>query len=221
MSPKSILVLVPALLLFSLGLHAQQFHGAFGVGLGWGFNSDDGPLPEDAIRAPLRILLQTGVQYRFNQKLALGIEFSTSVFQRLNVFTTGLSNELEDGTQVIDPLRTYSSIIALKPYYTFEYKGFEPYIALAFGPNFHVNRTNFDDNGDFRRQTTQNFSVIPEVGLGIGDFSVALKSVFGGHIDAFDEVDGNGVRTILAENRFLMVYITGSYRFQISKRPKR
>ena len=218
---RKILLLIPAFLLFSLAIPAQQLNGEFGVGLGVGFNSDDGPLPEDAIRAPLRIIFQTGLQYRFNQRFALGLELSTSVFQRLNIFTTGLNNELEDGTEVLDPLRTYSSSIALKPSYTIEYKGFEPYVALGFGPNFHVNRTNFDDNGDFRRQTTQNFSVIPEVGLGIGDFSVALKSVIGGRIDGFDETDSNGVRTILAENRFLMFYITGSYRFRISKNPPR
>jgi len=221
MSPKKVVILIPFFFLFSLVSPAQQLNGELGLGLGWGFNSDDGPLPEDAVRAPLRILLQTGLSYQFNQRLALGLELSTSVFQRINIFTTGLNNELEDGTEVLDPLRTYSSIIALKPSYRFEYKGFEPYIALAFGPNFHVNRTNFDTDGEVRRQSTQNFSIIPEIGLGIGDFSVALKSVFGGRMDAFDEVDANGRRTILAENRFVLFYITGSYRFQISKTPKR
>ena len=125
-----------ALLFCGVSLKAQHLNGEFGVGVGWGFNSDDGPLPDDAIRAPLRIIFQTGLNYHFNEQWALGLDVSTSVFQRLNIFAIGLNDVLDDGTTVLDPLRTYSSIIALKPSYTFEWKGFEPYVALGFGYTF-------------------------------------------------------------------------------------
>jgi hypothetical protein len=205
------------LFLFSLGLKAQQLNGEFGVGLGWTFNSDDGPLPNDAVRSPLRLRFQTGLHYEFNKKWGLGLELSTSVFQRLNIFTTTFTNELEDGTEVLDPQRTYSSLVTLKPTYTFKWKGFEPYIALGFGPHFLVNRTIFDESGEIQSQTNQTVSFIPEVGLGIADFSISLKTVIGGRINGFDEMDANGNRVVLAENRLVFFYITGSYRFKISK----
>ncbi len=133
---------VKKLLLFSFlagtlcNTTAQQLNGEFGVGLGWGFNSDDGLLPDDALRSPLRIIFQAGLNYEFDEHWGLGLELSTSVFQRLDIFALDPTTALEDGTGVLDPLRTYSSIIALKPRYTFEWKGFEPYVALGAGYNW-------------------------------------------------------------------------------------
>lgn len=210
-------VFILVLFFSSLGAKAQQLNGEFGVGLGWTFNSDDGLLPGDAVRSPLRFIFQTGLNYEFNKNWGIGLELSTSVFQRLNIFTTTYTNELEDGTEILDPQRTYSSLITLKPTYTFEWKGFEPYVALGFGPQFLANRTVFDESGEIQSRTNQTFSIIPELGLGIENFTISLKSVIGGRINAFDEIDTKGNRVVLAENRLLLFYISGSYRFRISK----
>lgn len=217
MSKMGPLFLVLIFLFSVRGMEAQKLLGELGVGLGWSFNSDDGLLPADAVRSPLRFIFQTGLHYEFNEHWGLGLELSTSVFQRLDIFTTTITSELEDGTEILDPLRTYSSLITLKPTYTLKWQGFEPYIAVGFGPNYLANRTIFDESGEIQRQTNQTFSFVPEVGLDIGDFSVSLKSVIGGKINSFDENDGNGNRVVLAENRLLFFYITGSYQFNISK----
>lgn len=194
-----------------------QLKGEFGAGLGWTFNSNDGLLPDTAVRAPLRFIFQGGMHYGFNEHWGLGLDLSTSVFQRLDLFALVTTSELEDGTKVVDPQRTYSSIIALKPTYTFEWKGFDPYLAIGLGYNFLETRTVVDSDGDLRTEDNQSISVVPEVGLGIGDFSVALKVVLGVPLEAIDALDRNGNPVVMPENRLLFFYITGNYRFNISK----
>ncbi len=214
--PKIGLFLVLAL--GSSFLTTAQLKAEFGAGLGWTFNSDDGLLPDSAVRAPLRFIFQGGMHYGFNEHWGLGLDLSTSVFQRLDLFALDTSNELEDGTNVIDPQRTYSSIIALKPTYTFEWKGFDPYVAIGVGYNFLETRTVVDRDGDLRTEANQSVSVIPEMGLGIGDFSVAVKAVFGVPLEGIDTLDRNGNPVVMPENRLVFFYITGNYRFTISRK---
>ena len=195
-----------------------QLKAEFGAGLGWTFNSDDGPLPDTAVRAPLRFIFQAGMHYGFNERWGLGLDLSTSVFQRLDIFAFDPSNELEDGTLVLDPQRTYSSIVALKPTYTFAWKGFDPYLALGVGYHFLETRTVFDLEGDLKNDSNQSISILPEVGLGIGDFSITLKAVLGVPLDAINEIDRNGNAVVMAQNRLVFFYVTGNYRFDISRK---
>ena len=195
-----------------------QLKGEFGAGLGYTFNSDDSLVPEDAIRSPMRFIFQAGAFYHFNKNWGIGFELSTSVFQRLNIFPLDIENTLEDGTKILDPQRTYSSLLALKSSYRWEWKGFDPYVSLGVGPNFLAIRTIRNTEGLLQTRTENQLSFIPEVGLGLGHFSVAFKSVIGGKISAFDETDSDGTNVLLSENRLLMFYITGSYHFAISKK---
>lgn len=197
---------------------SAQLQGEFGVGLGWGLNSNSSHLPETAVRAPLRAILQGGINYELNENWTLGIELSTSVFQRLDIFSLDTQSELEDGTIVVDPQRTYSSIIAFKPAYSFEWKGFEPYVSLGLGYNFLATRTVVDLEGNLQSEKNQSLSILPEIGLGIGDFSVAFKMVFGAQLDQIESLDRNNNPVVMPKNNLFLFYITGNYRFRISKR---
>jgi len=199
-------------------LYSQKFTADVGAGLGWVSALDDTRLPSGVTKTPLRGLLYAGINYHISSSVLIGFEANTSFYIDPTVLLPLSSNEpnaLEDGTIIMYTLNFNAHNLVLKGAHYFDYKGFRPYLAFGTGLHFNVQLLDFFVDGERQRQTTTNFILMPEFGVEIGDFSVALRSVIGGKTDAFQSVNERQENVRLEQNRFFIFYLKGSYRFKL------
>ncbi len=198
--------------------YGQKFTADIGAGLGWASAIDDTRLPSGVTKTPLRGLLHAGINYHISSNVLLGFEANTSFFidpTVLLLLSSDEANANEDGTIIMDPLNYNAHNLVLKGAHYFDYKGFRPYLALGTGLHFNVQLLDFFVDGERQRQTTTNFVLMPEIGVEIGDFTVALRSVIGGKTDAFAGINEREENVRLEQNRFFVFYLKGSYRFKL------